>query len=119
MSLDAPVDRTLDDERPLIPHPPGEPAVVVEHLVRRFGARAVLNDISFTVEPSQAFGIAGANGSGKTVLLRLLASLDRPTSGRVAIHGYNSVRRARAVRDCHPRGRGCRGPPKAARSASR
>ena len=99
MSLDAPVDRTLDDERPLIPHPPGEPAVVVEHLVRRFGARAVLNDISFTVEPSQAFGIAGANGSGKTVLLRLLASLDRPTSGRVAIHGYNSVRRARAVRD--------------------
>ena len=99
MSLDAPVDRTLDDERPLIPHPPGEPAVVVEHLVRRFGARAVLNDISFTVEPSQAFGIAGANGSGKTVLLRLLASLDRPTSGRIAIHGYNSVRRARAVRD--------------------
>ena len=99
MSLDAPVDRTLDDERPLIPHPPGEPAVVVEHLVRRFGARAVLNDISFAVEPSQAFGIAGANGSGKTVLLRLLASLDRPTSGRIAIHGYNSVRRARAVRD--------------------
>jgi len=99
VSLDAPVDRTLDDERPLIPHPPGEPAVVVEHLVRRFGARAVLNDISFAVEPSQAFGIAGANGSGKTVLLRLLASLDRPTSGRIAIHGYNSVRRARAVRD--------------------
>ena len=99
MSLDAPVDRTLDDERPLIPHPPGEPAVVVEHLVRRFGARAVLNDISFAVEPSQAFGIARANGSGKTVLLRLLASLDRPTSGRIAIHGYNSVRRARAVRD--------------------
>jgi ABC-2 type transport system ATP-binding protein len=99
VSLDAPVDRTLDDERPLIPHPPGEPAVVVEHLVRRFGPRAVLNDISFAVEPSQAFGIAGANGSGKTVLLRLLASLDRPTSGRIAIHGYNSVRRARAVRD--------------------
>jgi ABC-2 type transport system ATP-binding protein len=99
VSLEAPVERTLDDERPLIPHPPGEPAVVVEHLGRRFGARAVLNDISFTVEPSRAFGIAGANGSGKTVLLRLLASLDRPTSGRVVIHGYNSVRRARAVRD--------------------
>lgn len=99
MSLEAPVERTLDDERPLIPHPPGEPAVVVERLVRRFGARAVLNDISFTVEASHAFGIAGANGSGKTVLLRLLASLDRPTSGRVVIHGYNSVRRARAVRD--------------------
>jgi len=99
VSPEVPVERTLDDERPLIPHPPDEPAVVVEHLVRRFGARAVLNDVSFTVEPSQAFGIAGANGSGKTVLLRLLASLDRPTSGRVAIHGYDSVWRARAVRD--------------------
>ena len=99
MSLEAPTDRTLEPERPLISHLSGEPAVSVEHVVRRFGARAVLNDVSFTVEPSQAFGIAGANGSGKTVLLRLLASLDRPTSGRVAIHGYNSVRRARAVRD--------------------
>jgi ABC-type multidrug transport system ATPase subunit len=99
VSLEAPVERTLDDERPLIPHPPAEPAVVVEQVVRRFGARAVLNSVSFTVESSQAFGIAGANGSGKTVLLRLLASLDRPTSGRVVIHGYDSVRRARAVRD--------------------
>jgi ABC-2 type transport system ATP-binding protein len=93
------MERTFDDDRPLIPHRHGEPAVVVEHLVRRFGPRAVLNGVSFTVEPSQAFGIAGANGSGKTVLLRLLASLDRPTSGRATIHGYDSVRRARAVRD--------------------
>jgi ABC-2 type transport system ATP-binding protein len=72
---------------------------VVEHLARRFGTRAILHDLSFAVEAGQAFGIAGANGSGKTVLLRLLASLDRPTSGRVAIHGYDTVRRARAVRD--------------------
>jgi ABC-2 type transport system ATP-binding protein len=72
---------------------------VVEHLARRFGTRVVVHDVSFSVEPGQAFGIAGANGAGKTVLLRLLASLDRPTSGRAAIHGYDTVRRARAVRD--------------------
>jgi len=87
------------DERPPIPRPPAEPAVVVEHVVRRFGGRVVLQDISFTVAPSTAFGIAGANGSGKTVLLRLIASLDRPTSGRISIHGYDTMRRARAVRD--------------------
>jgi ABC-2 type transport system ATP-binding protein len=99
VSLAAPPERPLVDERPPIQRPPSEPAVVVEHLARRFGGRVVLQDVTFTVQPGIAFGIAGANGSGKTVLLRLIATLDRPTLGRVAIHGYDSVRRARAVRD--------------------
>ena len=99
MSTDAPAERALEDDRPLVPHSPAEQAVVVDHVARRFGARVVLRDVSFTVAPGRAFGVAGANGSGKTVLLRLVASLDRPTAGRVSIHGYDSVRRARAVRD--------------------
>src|SRR5258708_38703517 len=82
------LDTVEHDDWPPIPRPPGEPAVVVERLVRRFGGRVVLQDISFTVAPSTAFGIAGANGSGKTVLLRLIASLDRPTSGPTPLHGY-------------------------------
>src|SRR5579859_5004996 len=93
------MERSLEDERPAILRPTTEPAVVVEHLVRRFGGRVVLADVSFVVAPSVAFGIAGANGSGKTALLRLLASLDRPTAGRISIHGFDTVRRARAVRD--------------------
>ncbi len=93
------LDVVEHDERPPIPRPPAEPAVIVDHVVRRFGGRVVLQNISFTVAPSTAYGIAGANGSGKTVLLRLIASLDRPTSGRISIHGYDTMRRARAVRD--------------------
>src|SRR5439155_9545287 len=96
MTLDVVVEH---DERPPIPRPPGEPAVVVEHVVRRFGGRVVLQEVSFSVAPSTAFGIAAANGAGKTVLLRLVASLDRPTSGHISIHGYDTIRRARAVRD--------------------
>jgi ABC-2 type transport system ATP-binding protein len=99
VTLEAPAERALDSERSALLHSPGEPAVVVEHVVRRFGARPVLQNVSFTVAPSVAFGIAGANGGGKTVLLRLIASLDRPTSGHIAIHGFDTVRRARAVRD--------------------
>lgn len=76
-----------------------EAAVVVDHLTRRFGQRLILDNISFTVPAGVAFGLAGANGAGKTVLLRLLASLDRPSSGRLAIHGFDTLRRARAVRD--------------------
>ncbi len=78
---------------------PSEPAIVVDHLVRRFGGRVILQDLSFSVAPGIAFGIAAANGAGKTVLVRLIASLDRPTSGRIVIHGFDTVRRARAVRD--------------------
>ena len=74
-------------------------SIVAEHVARRFGARTVLHDVSFNVEPGEAFGIAGANGAGKTVLLRLIASLDRPTSGRIAIHGHETLRNARGVRD--------------------
>lgn len=95
----APPERPLVDERPPVQLSPGEPAVLVEHLARKFGNRGVLSDVSFTVAPGVSFGLAGANGSGKTVLLRLLATLDRPTSGRIAVHGYDTVRRARAVRD--------------------
>ncbi|MBV9175128.1 MAG: ATP-binding cassette domain-containing protein, partial [Chloroflexi bacterium] len=83
----------------LVSTAPPETAVVVDHVARRFGARIVLRDVSFTVTPGLAMGIAGPNGSGKTVLLRLLASLDRPSSGEIRIHGYDTVRRARAVRD--------------------
>jgi ABC-2 type transport system ATP-binding protein len=99
MTTDLSAERALTDERPLLPHSSTEPAVVVEHVARRFGPRAVLQDVSFTVPASLAFGLAGANGVGKTVLLRLMASLDRPTSGRIAIHGFDTIRRARAVRD--------------------
>jgi len=99
VTLDAPVERVVDNEHPLIPHSPGEPAVVVEHVARRFNARAVLHDVSFKVDANQALGILGANGSGKTVLLRLVASLDRPTGGRISVHGYDTLQRPRAVRD--------------------
>ncbi|MBV9579625.1 MAG: ABC transporter ATP-binding protein [Chloroflexi bacterium] len=99
MSLDAPVERVIENEHPLVSHSPAEPAVMVEHVARRFGPRVVLHDLSFTVEPNQALGIIGANGSGKTVLLRLIASLDRPTAGRITVHGYDTLQRPRAVRD--------------------
>lgn len=85
--------------RPTSEPAPPEVAVTADHVMRRFGGRVVLQDVSFSVAPGTAFGIAGPNGCGKTVLLRLLASLDRPTAGQISIHGYDTLRRARAVRD--------------------
>ena len=53
------------------------------------GRRSVvaLEDVSLTVEPGQRLGIVGESGSGKSTLVRLMAGLDRPTSGTVHFGG--------------------------------
>jgi len=57
----------------------------VRNLVRRFPLRdePALKDISFTVAAGDCIVVSGANGSGKSVLMRLVAGLDKPTSGSV------------------------------------
>jgi peptide/nickel transport system ATP-binding protein len=52
----------------------------------RRGAEA-LRGVSFDVKPGERFGIVGESGSGKSTLLRLLAALDRPTSGEIRFAG--------------------------------
>lgn len=55
----------------------------------RFGALKVhaLNDVNFSVEEGEYVAIMGESGSGKTTLLNILASLDKPTSGKVILKG--------------------------------
>jgi putative ABC transport system ATP-binding protein len=48
-----------------------------------------LRDVSFTVAQGELVGIVGPSGSGKTTLLHLMGTLDRPSSGRVRITGYD------------------------------
>ena len=46
-----------------------------------------LSDVTFSVEPREYVAIMGESGSGKTTLLNILASLDKPTSGKVYLKG--------------------------------
>lgn len=58
------------------------------------GHRQLFTDLSFVLRPGDAFELRGANGSGKTSLLRMLCGLLPPTSGAVFWHGQ-SIRRCR------------------------
>jgi ABC-2 type transport system ATP-binding protein len=56
-------------------------------LMRRFGARVAVDDISFDLARGEVFALLGPNGAGKTTTLRMLAGLIAPTSGEVRIDG--------------------------------
>lgn len=49
-----------------------------------------LNDVSFSIEKGECFGIIGKNGSGKSTLLKILAGVYVPDHGRIELHGHVS-----------------------------
>lgn len=55
-------------------------------------------DVTFTVQPGQIYGLLGANGAGKTTTLRLLATLLQPTRGSAVVAGHDIVREPARVR---------------------
>jgi ABC-2 type transport system ATP-binding protein len=57
------------------------------HLVRTFGRRTAVRDVSLEVGRSEIVALLGPNGAGKTTTLRMLAGLIAPTSGTIAIDG--------------------------------
>src|SRR6476469_7776626 len=60
---------------------------------RRPGGAELLRDVSFTVGNGERVALVGANGVGKTTLLRLVAGDDAPTSGTIAVDGRLGVMR--------------------------
>ena len=65
--------------------------IQVEHVYKQYTNHHhtvhAVNDVSFSVAPNERIGIAGGSGSGKSTLLRLIAMLEKPTSGTVRLFG--------------------------------
>jgi ABC-2 type transport system ATP-binding protein len=74
------------------------PIVEVRDLVRRFGKLEAVAGLTFGLERGEVLGFIGPNGAGKTTTLRLIATLDQPTSGTVLIDGQDAQTSPTAVR---------------------
>jgi len=65
--------------------------VTVENLSKNFGSLVVLREVNLEIQPGEIFVLMGASGSGKSVLLKHIVGLERPTSGRVTVGGFDAT----------------------------
>ena len=54
-----------------------------EHLIKKYKARTVVNDMSVTVEQGEIVGLLGPNGAGKTTCFYMMVGMVKPNSGRI------------------------------------
>lgn len=61
--------------------------ISIEHVTKKIKNATVLKDICLEMKGGTVYGLQGKNGSGKTMLMRAISGLIRPTSGRIVING--------------------------------
>ena len=76
----------------------GDLAIDVQGLTKRYGGRAVVDDIALQVGRGRICGFLGPNGSGKTTTIRMLCGLLTPDAGSGTCLGLDIVREARAIK---------------------
>jgi ABC-2 type transport system ATP-binding protein len=69
----------------------GAAAIDVRNLSKHYGAVRAVDDISFTVQQGEIFGLLGHNGAGKTTAIRMMTGRTKPTTGTVRIGGFDAV----------------------------
>jgi ABC-2 type transport system ATP-binding protein len=66
-------------------------AIEFDRVSLRSGRTMILQNLSLAIEEGSSFGLIGPNGSGKSTALRLVATLQRPTQGRVLVNGIDTT----------------------------
>lgn len=63
--------------------------IALESVSKRYGSKAIIHDISFSVGKGEIVGFLGPNGAGKTTTMRMISGFTTPTSGKVSVAGYD------------------------------
>ena len=72
--------------------------IEVQQVTKQFGAFTALENVSFRVEAGEVYGLLGENGAGKTTMMRMMATILRPTSGNIEVAGYSVIKEPNEVR---------------------
>lgn len=73
------------DKRRIPPVPESESRFEASGVAKRFGRRLLFRELTFAIDAGDSLAVTGANGTGKSTLLRILAGVMTPTDGKVAL----------------------------------
>jgi ABC-2 type transport system ATP-binding protein len=65
------------------------PLIETKNLVKRYGDKVAVNNVSFDVCGGEIFGFLGPNGAGKTTTIKMIVGLLQPSAGNVRVAGYD------------------------------
>jgi len=72
--------------------------ITVKNLYKRFGNKTAVDDLNFTVDDGEIFGLIGPNGSGKSTTMEMITGILKPWRGSVNVNGYDSEKRSNQVK---------------------
>ena len=61
--------------------------IKVKNISKKFGTKILYEDVSFTINKGECVGIVGSNGTGKSVLFKMLAGIEDYDSGKIIVKG--------------------------------
>jgi len=73
-------------------------AISIRGLTKRFGETTAVDNIDLEIRKGELFGLLGANGAGKSTIIKMLTTMLTPTSGEARVWGYDIVRQRNEVR---------------------
>ena len=77
-----------------------ENAVEIKGLVKDFGAKRAVNQISLSISDGELFALLGVNGAGKTPTIRMLSGLSKPSNGDASVMGNSILTDLARVKEC-------------------
>jgi len=75
-----------------------EPAISLQNLTKEFGSMVAVDHVDLEIKTGELFGLLGANGAGKSTIIKMLTTMLKPSSGSARVWGHDLIEERNAVR---------------------